>query len=482
MDFIKNSVLVICMLFLIGCLKFGVGQENLSAFDLNKVTFDQNTYPTVIIGGGIGGLTSAIYLSQAGLKSIVLEGSKPGGAITMSHSVRNWPGEIDISGTDLVEKIKKQAIANNVEIAQEEVTGVDFSMWPYKIKVKNVLSDKTRTIKALSCIISMGTTPNFLNIKGERNFWGRGVSGCAVCDGPLYKNKTVAIIGGGNAAIAEADYLSNIANKVFIIVRKEELRVGGKEVEKLLKKSNVQVLYNSEVKEIKGDKKSVKSISVYNNKDNKTTEVSIDGLFLAIGSTPNSRFFENQLEIDSSGYIVLKKDQETSKKGIFTIGDISDPIYKQAITAAGSGCQAALQTQSFLKKIGYEIGKSLQTTKSADRQDDRIDKKVIEILNENEFEKVVMQSKLPVIVDFYTDWCIPCKKMTPIFENLANKFAGKIKFVKVNASKNSEIAHKMSITSVPTFIFIKNGKTVKQMSGTTSFEDFAAIVTKTFKI
>ena len=481
MDSIKNIVLVLCLFFLIGCLKFGVEKNNLHAFDLNKVIFDQKTYPIVIIGGGIGGLTAAIYCSQANLKTILLEGPRPGGAITMSHSVRNWPGEIEITGKDLAQKIKKQAIENGAQILKEMVVDVDFSQWPYLITTKNLETAESKTIKALSCIIAMGAKPNFLEVPGEREYWGCGVIHCAICDGPLYKDKIVAVVGGGYAAISEANYLSNIAKKVLILVRRDEFRAKGKVVKEVTEKSNVQVLYNTVVKEIKGDGKKITHVIAFDKKENKQKEIQIDGLFLAIGSTPNSKILQNQLELDQNGYIILKKDQETTKKGIFAMGDIANPKFKQAISAAGDGCKAALQAQWFLEKIGYdpaqvkaEIEKVEVTTKEISEA------KVIEIEDEEEFKKIVLQSKIPVVVDFYATWCIPCQTMAPIFKKLVQNFEGKVKFVKIDVAKNKNLAQKMEIVSVPTFVFIKDGNTIKRLNGARDFESFKKLVEQTF--
>lgn len=474
MNLFKQTTLFICLFFLIGCVNF---KAESNQFDIKKVDFDNQTYPVVICGGGPGGLTAAIYLAQANIKSLVLEGPNPGGAITMSHSIRNWPGEIDIPGKKLMEKIKEQAIKNGAEIVPQIVTQVNFSTWPYLITVKDLNTGQTSQIKALSTIIAIGTKPNYLNVPGEQEYWGKGISNCATCDGPLYKNKTVAIVGGGDAAISEANYLARIAQKVLILVRSNKLRAKEKFAQEVTKLSNVEILYNTQIKEILGDKKGIKNLLTFNNKTNEEKLLEIDGLFLAIGSTPNTQIFQKQLELDSKGFIILKKDQQTSLKGIFALGDIADPKYKQAISAAGDGCKAALQTQRFLEKIGYQI--NLQKTEEKKEILPEEKHTVLEISG-NKFTKTVLESSTPVVVDFFATWCFPCQRMAPIFENLAQDFKGKIKFVKINIDNNNSLANQFGIQSVPTFLFIKNGKEIKRLVGGKDFEAMKQIISQTF--
>lgn len=485
MDFMKNTALALCLFFLIGCIKFGVSKNELAAFDISKISFDQETYPVVIIGGGVSGLTSANYLSRANIKNIVIEGPTPGGAITFAHSIRNWPGELDISGKKLSKKLRNQVKENNVETVSEEVIKVDFSIWPYKITTKNIENQSIKTLKALCCIIAMGVKVNYLDIPGERGeegYWGKGIADCAVCEGTRYKDKIVAVVGGGNTAISEVSYLSNLAKKVFLIVRSEELRAKGKEIEDVKNKPNVEILYNTMAKEIKGNKKKITDLVIYNSKEKEEKNIKIDGLFIAIGSSPNSEIFKGQLELDSQRYIILKNEQETSQKGIFVAGDISNTIAKQAISAAGDGCTAALQAQKFLEKIGFkQIDLERKVAKVVEVVAKAKDK-IFEISNEKEFEEIVIKSKIPVVVDFYATWCPPCQRMAPIFEKLAKYSSGKIKFVKIDVSQNMSLAQKIGISSIPTFIFFKGEKELKRIVGSSDFESFNKIISETFKI
>ena len=240
MKAIKNLTLILCLVFLVGCLNYS-STKNFKKLDASVVKIDDSTYPVVIIGGGFAGLTSSIYLSQGNIKHVLLEGTIPGGAITASHSVCNWPGEKNISGIDLANKIKEHAISSGANIINAQVNSVDFSVWPYLINIKENNQDKI--IQALSCIIATGATANFLDIPGEKEYFGHGVSKCATCDGPFYKEKTVAIVGGGNTAITDALYLSNIAKKVYLIVRRDTLRASGKQTDTVKNKSNIEIIY-----------------------------------------------------------------------------------------------------------------------------------------------------------------------------------------------------------------------------------------------
>ena len=414
--------------------------------ELNVLKEENNV---VILGGGVGALTSAIYLARAGNTPILIEGENPGGLITQSHSVENWPGEIKISGENLYEKIKEQAIQNGCIILSKEAIDVDFSKKPYTITLKDVINKKKiETIKAKSIIIAMGTSSNYLNVEGEKKFWGKGVSNCAVCDGSLYRDKTVAVVGGGDAAVLEASYLSNIASKVYIFVRKDILKAKDKDkVNKLKEKKNIEFIYNTEVISFSGDE-NLKKVKVKENKINKEKEYNIDGLFLAIGSTPNSKIFTNKLELDQNGYIKVKENLQTSKEGIFAIGDIIDPVYKQAITAASDGAKAAIAVNEYIETNTKPIP---------------VDKKeyffpmtqaagTIIIESEEHFDRELKNASMPVIVDFYASWCRPCKRVAPVIDQSAKELAKKVKILKVNVESNHEIAQRFNVTSMPTIV------------------------------
>ncbi len=412
-------------------------------------------YPAVVLGGGIGALTASLYLGRAELHPVVIEGQNPGGLLTQSHSVQNWPGEMEIEGHFLTEKMRRQAIQNGAQFCQEEVVAVDFSKRPFVIQVRSVDGKETlRSFFAETCVIAMGTSPNYLGIPGEtgpRGYWGKGVSNCAICDGNLYKGMRVGVVGGGDAAVLEALYLSNIAKEVVVFVRKDHLRAGEKKrVDMLLAKPNVRVMYNTQVAEIKGDGNNVQSVIL--KRDGKKKEMfSLDGLFLAIGSKPNSQLFKDVLKMDSEGYILVEKGQQTSVEGIYAVGDIVDPIFKQAISAAGDGAKAALQVQQYVsdRMNGLAFKKEPEKEKSF-----AASAEVVEIRSFEQFERELEKSEGPIVIDFYASWCGPCKRVAPYFEESALKLSGKVKFLKVNVDKLQRLSDTYNIRSMPTALLV----------------------------
>lgn len=444
----------------------------------------QETYPVVIIGGGVGGLTSAIYLGRAGISPLVLEGKNPGGALATSPHIQNWPGELDISGLELTDKIRAQAVHNGAMIRGEEVVSVDFSHRPFTLVTRDVTRpDQTQQIKAQSVIIALGSTPNYLHIPGETLYFSKGVYSCAVCDGSLYKDKIVAVVGGGDAAVVEAQYLSHLAKKVYVLVRKDSFRAGEKQrVVSLIAKDNVEVLFQTAVKEVLGDGEKVTSLLIQKEKG-KASKLPVDALFLAIGAKPNSSLFQNQLALDAQNYVVRMEDQATSVPGVYAVGDIADPYYKQAVSAAGEGAIAALQVEKYLGQ-NHETPRMMkaptaQTLSPAPKAAQKTSADVIEITSAKQLEKELKTGASPILVDFYAPWCRPCSKFSPLFDSLAKAFSGKIKCIKVNVDKFPELAAQYKVKSMPTLlVFNKEGSLLKRRVGTSEIDQFTAQLEK----
>lgn len=413
---------------------------------------NSDPYPVVILGGGVGALTSAIYLGRAGLSPLVITGDLPGGLLTQSQAVQNWPGELEIDGFTLTAKMQKHAEASGAKFINAEVVGVDFSKKPFTIRVK-FLEGKGKEEELLteSCIIAMGAKPNFLKIPGEEFYWGRGVSNCVTCDGALFKNRRVGVVGGGDAAVLEALHLADIAKEVFVFVRGDHFRANEEvRLESLIQRPNVKILYGAKVESIGGTKEALTHVMVKKGKE-KPFQVDLDGLFLAIGSRPNTDLFQKALTLDDKGYIQLAHDQETKIPGVYAIGDIVDPVYKQAISAAGDGAKAALQAQKYLSNIPL-IAKAKKAPISSSSLKDFGE--VIEVTSLDQFQKEVKTSTVPVVVDFYAPWCGPCSRLSPLLESSANHLNGRAKFLKVNVDKFYDLSAAYQIRSMPTVVVL----------------------------
>ena len=301
----------------------------------------------LILGSGPAGYTAAIYAARAMLKPILVFGSEPGGQLTTTTDVENFPGYSKvIQGPWLMEEMKGQAKAVGTEMIQDHIKKVDLSKKPFE-----AIGDSGQVYSADSFIISTGAQARWLNLKSEQEFRGFGVSACATCDGFFFKEKEVAVVGGGNAAVEEAMFLTKFALKVKLIHRRNELRAEKMLQAKLKANKKIEIIWDSVVEDVIGDTnpKSVKAIKIKNVKTNKTTEFKVDGLFIAIGHDPATSLFKGQLNMDKEGYIVTNPDSTiTNVPGVFAAGDVKDKIFRQAVTAAGMGCMAALEAEKHL--------------------------------------------------------------------------------------------------------------------------------------
>lgn len=420
---------------------------SISIFYFNFAQADEiaEEYPAVVLGGGVAALTSATYLARAGIEPLVITGPFIGGTLMSTHTIQNWPGELDISGRNLSDKLQRQAQENGAILYPGVVSKVDFSKRPFTITLREAFQNKFKTIKAQTCIIALGSSINLLNVPGEAEYFSKGVSTCAVCDGSLYKDKIVAVVGGGDTSLTQAQYLSNIAKKVYILVRGDHFRsVEEKRKLEILNRPNIEVLYNTTVHSIHGDAQKVTHL-VIQDREKAKKDLSINALFLAIGSKPNSDLFRNQLEMNEKGGIILKNFQETSVKGVFAAGDISDGKFNQAVTAAGDAAKAALQAQEQL--IAYiPKQKPAQTTASVSQNS------IIEVHSPLELEQAIKNTKGATFVYFSSAHCLPCRAFSLMYESWAKKFSGKIQFLKVHVDQDPSLAHMYQLSAVPTVL------------------------------
>ena len=318
---------------------------------LGENRMENNHHKVVIIGSGPAGLTAAIYAARANLNPVIFEGMQPGGQLTITTEVENYPGFVEgIQGPELMNIMRDQAVRFGTTALFNAISEVDFSQRPFVLK-----SDDNKTYTADSVIISTGASARLLGIESESKYMGFGVSACATCDGFFYKEKKVLVVGGGDTAMEEANYLTKFASEVIVIHRREGFRSSKIMQERAEKNPKIKFMLNQVIKEVVGTEnlgiKSVTGAILENTQDGTTTEIDADGIFMAIGHQPNTKIFTEQLDMDETGYLDVKPGSTyTNIEGVFAAGDVADKTYRQAITAAGSGCMAALDSQRWLEE------------------------------------------------------------------------------------------------------------------------------------
>jgi len=297
----------------------------------------------IIIGSGPAGYTAAIYCARADMKPMMISGQQPGGQLMLTSDVENWPGEPDgVMGPDLMEKLKRQALRFGTEMVEDLVTEVDFSSQPFVVKTEN------ETYQTKTVIIATGASAKWLGIPGEDRLQGKGVSACATCDGFFFRDKEVVVIGGGDSAAEESTFLTKFAKKVYLLVRRDELRASKIMQTRVRNNEKIEVLWNTEAVELLGEDK-VEGVKVKNNQTGEEATLNVEGYFAAIGHKPNTDLFADVLELDQKGYIKHAPDStKTNIEGVFAAGDVIDPHYRQAVTAAGLGCMSALEAERYL--------------------------------------------------------------------------------------------------------------------------------------
>lgn len=306
----------------------------------------------VIIGSGPAGYTAAIYAARAGLSPVLYTGGEPGGQLTTTNDVENFPGYPEgINGPQMMMDLQKQAERFGTQINYKVVTAVDFSQYPYKLTL-----DGADEITAESVIIATGASARYLGLPSEKKYANKGVSACAVCDGYFYRGKEVAVVGAGDSAAEESTYLAKLCTKVHLLVRRDEMRASKIMQQRVLNTPNIEIHWNTETEEVLGDEQGVTGVRIVDNKTGEKKDLSIQGFFLAIGHKPNTDIFKGQLNLDESGYIKVKPGTtHTNVEGVFAVGDAADKVYRQAITAAGTGCMGALDAEKFLAAKEAEV-------------------------------------------------------------------------------------------------------------------------------
>ncbi|MFM6929791.1 MAG: thioredoxin-disulfide reductase [Bdellovibrio sp.] len=310
---------------------------------------DQKVENVIIIGSGPAGLTSAVYTGRANLEPLMIEGEEAGGQLMITTEVENYPGfEHGITGPDLISVMRKQAERFGTRFITRNVTKVDFSQRPFKVWI----GDKLHLAKSI--IISTGASAKYLGIPSEKQYMNRGVSACATCDGAFFRNQEIIVVGGGDTAMEEAQFLTRFASKVYVVHRRDHFRASKIMADRTIKNPKIQVIWDSEVTEVLGDGKSMTGAKVKNLKTGEVTEMNVTGLFIAIGHKPNTDLFQGVLETNEAGYLVTQPNTTyTNIPGVFASGDVQDHVYRQAITAAGTGCMAAIDAERWLESQSH---------------------------------------------------------------------------------------------------------------------------------
>lgn len=440
------------------------------------------TTPTVenlvIIGSGPAGYTAAIYAARANIKPIVFEGFQagglPGGQLMTTTEVENFPGfPQGITGPELMDKMKAQSQRWGAELYTEDVIEVDLSQRPFTVR------SEEREFKTNSIVIATGATAKRIGLASENQFWSRGISACAICDGatPIFHRAELAVVGGGDSAAEESIYLTKYGDRVHMLVRGEKMRASKAMQDRVLSNPNITVHWNTEPVDVFGNDKHMEGVHIRDTKTGEQSELRVKGLFYAIGHKPNTSLFKGQLELDDVGYIVTKPGSvETSVEGVFAAGDVQDHEYRQAITAAGTGCMAAMLAERWLSVSGLiqefhqkpehpdnELEHQPEQKKTASPEE--FDVSETRHYGGFALRKLFHESDRLVMVKYVSPGCGPCHTLKPILNKVVDEFDGKIHFVEIDISQDREIAENAGVSGTPTIQFFKDKELLSETKG-----------------
>jgi thioredoxin reductase (NADPH) len=441
----------------------------------------------VIIGSGPAGFTAAIYAARANLKPFMFEGFQagglPGGQLMTTTEVENFPGfPAGITGPELMQKMRDQAIRWGTEAVTEDVTEVDLSQRPF------VVRSSEREVRAHSIIIATGATAKRLCLPSENQFWSRGISACAICDGatPIFRNAELAVIGGGDSAAEEAVYLTKYGSHVHLLVRRDEMRASKAMQDRVLRNPKITVHWNTETVDVFGDDDGMKGVHIRNRQTGEEHELSVRGLFYAIGHTPNTSLFQGQLDLDDVGYILTKPDSvETSVEGVYAAGDVQDHEFRQAITAAGTGCMAAMLAERWLSANG--LAQEFHQDESSETAPEPEQKAVAETAADFDIaqtrhvggyalRKLYHDSDRLIMVKYASPTCGPCHTLKPMLSKVVDEFDGQIHYVEIDIEEDPDIAEAGGITGTPTVQFFKDKAKVAEMKGVKQKSQYREVI------
>ncbi len=432
---------------------FFYGKKGGNNYDWKVIQQKKNIIPVAIIGSGPAGLSAALYTSRAHMHTVVFQGPQSGGQLMSTSEVENWPSVGKKQGPEIMQLLKDQAQHFGAVLINESIKRVNFASWPYEL-----ITSDDQVVHALCVIIATGAFPERLkNVPGEAEHWGKGVTGCAICDAAFFKDKDVVVVGGGDSAAEQALQLTAYAHHITILVRGPKMRASAAMQDRLKKFDYITIKYDTMITQIEGDGSHVTGVTLQT--PHGSEHMAIDGVFLAIGHKPNTDIFKGQIAFSPTGYIAHAcRTQETSQEGVFAAGDVSDERYRQAAVASGDGVKAALDAERFLQHIGFDeiLAKKIERLlydpiAIADLPD------IEPIESLDQFKQVVLESNVPVVIDFYTKTCSSCAQMMPYIKSTAAHMKNKLLFVKVDIEKVPELKNRYAITTAPYFIVVKDG-------------------------
>lgn len=448
----------------------------------------------VIIGSGPAGYTAAIYAARANLRPFVFEGLSAGGVrggqLMTTTEVENFPGFPDgITGPDLMDRMRAQAERWGSQLHTEDVESIDLSSRPFTIHGYD------QTVKAHSVIVATGATAKTLDLPSQSKFWSNGISACAICDGAsaIFKQKELAVVGGGDTATEEAVYLTKYASHVHLLVRGERMRASKAMQDRVLANPNITVHLNTEIDDAYGDEAAMHGLHCRHAKTGEKWDLPVRGLFYGIGHQPNSGFLAGQVELDAAGYVVLHHGAKTNVEGVFVAGDLHDTEWRQAVTAAGSGCAAALAAERYLTAngLGQEFkqeDRPAAETKaepaaaaapaSSSAASDEASFDINQDKHKGEFalRKLYHASTRPIMVLYTAPTCGPCRTLKPILSGVADEYAGKVHYVEIDIDQSPEIAEGAGVNGTPTVQIFKDKAMVKSMPGVKMKRDYRAVL------